>query len=117
MRALLRHTLEEDGFVVVEASDGAELLQLMAAQGGNEVVVVTDVRMPSFSGLGVLRVLRQAEWMGPVILITVDPTPAVVSDAAQWGAVLFCKPFDIDDLRTAVANAAHLRWSNTARGK
>jgi len=69
------------------------------------------VRMPNFSGLGVLRTLRQAHWHLPVILITVDPIPAVQSDARQWGAAaVFAKPFDLEDLRTAVANARKLRF-------
>ncbi len=114
MRALIRVALERDGCDVVEARDGAELIDLLGLTVEHPTaqpdVVVTDVRMPHFSGLGVLRTLRQAQWSVPVILVTVDPGPAVQSDARQWGAVaVFRKPFDIEDLCTAVANAALLR--------
>jgi len=72
-------------------------------------VVVTDVRMPNFSRLGVLRMLRQARSDLPVILMTADPSPAIQSDAAQRGAAaVFRKPFDVEDLRTAVINAHRL---------
>lgn len=114
MRALIRAALERDGCEVIEARDGAELIDLLGmtveCPSAQPDVVVTDVRMPNFSGLGVLRTLRQAHWTVPVILITVDPGAAVQSDAAQWGAAaVFKKPFDVEDLRTAVVNARRLR--------
>ncbi len=116
MRALIRLALERDGCEVTEARDGAELIDLLGltveCPSAQPDVIVTDVRMPHFSGLGVLRTLRQANWDMPVILITVDPSAAVTSDAAHWGAAaVFHKPFDVEDLRTAVANASRLRTS------
>jgi CheY-like chemotaxis protein len=114
MRALIRVALERDGCQVFEARDGAELIDLLGAAAerpdAQPDVVVTDVQMPNFSGLGVLRVLRQAHWAVPIILITVDPNDAVKSDAKQWHAsAVFKKPFELDDLRTAVLNALRLR--------
>ncbi len=113
LRTLMRAALERDGCDVVEARNGAELIDLLGltveCPTTQPDVVVTDVRMPHFSGLGVLRTLRQANWSVPVILVTVDPGPAVQADAKQWGAVaVFRKPFDLEDLRTAVANATRL---------
>jgi CheY-like chemotaxis protein len=98
----------------VEARDGAELMNLLEGTvecpSAQPDLVITDVRMPNFSGLGVLRTLRQTQWTVPIILMTVDPGAAVQSDALQWGATaVFEKPFDIDDLRTAVASARRLR--------
>ncbi len=115
MRRLIRLALEKDGCEVFEARDGAELIDLLDAveAGAGEVpdVVITDVCMPNFSGLGVLRTLRQAHWNVPVILITVNPVQAVQSDARQWGAAaVFAKPFDLEDLRSAVANAWRLHF-------
>ncbi len=110
MRTIIRIALERDGCEVVEARDGAELLQLLGkAAPGRSPVIVTDVRMPNFSGLAVLRMLRQARSSIPVILLTAYPTAAVHSDAAQWGATaVFRKPFDVEDLRTVVVNAYQL---------
>jgi CheY-like chemotaxis protein len=114
MRRLIRLALEKDGCEVFEARDGTELIDLLEAAPVAPTmpdVVITDVHMPNFSGLGVLRTLRQAHCHLPVILITVDPMPAVRSDARQWGAAaVFAKPLDLEDLRTAVANARRLRF-------
>jgi two-component system KDP operon response regulator KdpE len=109
MRALIRVALERDGCEVVEARDGAELIDLLGAAGrrAQPDVVVTDVQMPNFSGLGVLRALRQANSELPIILIAVDTSHAVNSDAKQWHATaVLKKPFRLEDLRAAVLDAA-----------
>jgi two-component system KDP operon response regulator KdpE len=111
MRSLIRIALEREGCEVVEARDGAQLINLLGQ--GKSVkcpsepdVVVTDVRMPNFSGLGVLRTLRQADSTVPVILITADLDVAIQSDAQEWGAsALLTKPFEMEDLLRAVMTA------------
>jgi FixJ family two-component response regulator len=69
-------------------------------------VVVTDVMMPKLSGLGVLDAIRRAQLHFPVILMTVLSDRSVFIVAKRLGAVgVLLKPFDVDDLRTAVLNA------------
>jgi DNA-binding response OmpR family regulator len=112
MRSLIRIALERKGCEVVEARDGAQLINLLGkginvdSLAPEHDVVVTDVRMPNFSGLGVLRTLRQADSSVPVILITADPDVAIRSDASEWGAsALLTKPFEMEDLLSAVMSA------------
>ncbi|HEY8042186.1 MAG TPA: response regulator [Polyangiaceae bacterium] len=110
MRSLVADTLRSDGYAVLEARDGAELLgHLEAALGDPRVrpdVVVTDVMMPRLSGLGVLNALRRAQLHFPVILMTVLADESVHTVAKRLGAIgVIRKPFDVDDLRTAVMNA------------
>ncbi len=50
LRALLRETLEEGGYSVLEARDGAEALTIAAAHAGPIQIMVTDVMMPGLSG-------------------------------------------------------------------
>ena len=62
--------------------------------------------MPRLSGLGVLDALRRAQLHFPVILMTVLADSSVYVVAKRLGAVgVLMKPFDVDDLRTAVLNA------------
>jgi FixJ family two-component response regulator len=62
--------------------------------------------MPRLSGLGVLDALRRAHLHFPVILMTVLADESVHTVARRLGAVgVLHKPFDVDDLRTAVMNA------------
>jgi CheY-like chemotaxis protein len=110
LRALVVEALRGDGYSVVEARDGAELLAMVCdALGDPEVrpdVVVADVRMPKLSGLGVLEQLKLSQVQLPVVLMTGFAPQSVEVVAARLGAVgVLRKPFDVDDLRTAVMNA------------
>jgi DNA-binding response OmpR family regulator len=67
--------------------------------------IIMDVRMPGYSGIHILAALRAAQWSTPVILITAFGDARVHEEGARLGAaVVFDKPFDIDDLRTALLN-------------
>lgn len=111
LRALIAATLRDDDYDVIEACDGAELLAhldvALDAPARRPAVIVSDVRMPILSGLGVLSALRRARVSMPVILITVFVDASIRSVAQRLGATgVLTKPFDMDDLRTAVVNAA-----------
>jgi two-component system response regulator (stage 0 sporulation protein F) len=127
MRALVAESLRADGYDVIEATDGADLLvRLEEVMSEDEpakraLVVVTDVLMPNLSGLGVLATLRKAGHDVPVILMTGLADDSVPVVAKRFGAVaLFRKPVDIDNLRTAVVNARTVfgnRFVNEAKTK
>jgi two-component system response regulator (stage 0 sporulation protein F) len=109
LRALVVETLRSDGYTVVEARDGEELLALLsdtlADPGARPDIVVADVRMPKLSGLGVLEQLQRARVRLPVLLMTGFAPESVSIVARRLGAVgVLEKPFDVDDLRTAVLN-------------
>ena len=70
--------------------------------------------MPICTGLQILEALRQAHWHTPVILMTAFGDEATRKRAESLLAVLFDKPFDMDDLRTAVA---HLLPRDRRRGR
>jgi DNA-binding response OmpR family regulator len=67
IRLALRLALEDEGYTVVEAANGADGL---AAFRANEVdLVLLDLRLPDLSGFDVCRALR-AESIVPIIIIT-----------------------------------------------
>ncbi len=107
MRRIVADALRGDGYDVVELVDGGRLLVDIAARmKAHESVdlVVSDIRMPVCTGLQILEVLRLSHWHTPVILMTAFGDEATRKRAASLMAVLFDKPFDLDDLRAAVAN-------------
>lgn len=109
LRAVVVEALRADGYCVVEARDGEELLALVADSMGSTRtrpdVVVLDVRMPKLSGLGVLEELRRVHLGVPVLMMTGFAPDSVEVVAKRLGAIgVIRKPFDIDDLRMAVMN-------------
>jgi DNA-binding response OmpR family regulator len=105
MRALVASALRLDGYVVIEARDGAEVLRVISRPESVPDVIVTDIRMPGRSGLTLLAGLRVEGWMTPIVVMSAFVTDQVRTVANQFGAdAVLGKPFDIDDLRTVVMN-------------
>jgi CheY-like chemotaxis protein len=111
MRTLVRSTLRPDYPDALELVDGRELFwQLMRAsitRDGRErpVVVVADVRMPSYSGLEVLDAWHGEHPPVPIVVITSFPDDDVRTQVARLGATLLPKPFSRARLRQAVHDA------------
>ena len=105
VRFALAELLVGDGFEVVCVPDGHRLVDYLSRCEQEDRlpdVIVTDHRMPGYTALDVLKGLRDAHWRVPVIVITAFG-PDVREPARALGAsAVFDKPFDPDDLRTAV---------------
>ena len=107
-RWLVTEALRVDGYEVTSLSDGGRLLVTLAHEmvdrNGADLMdlLVSDIRMPVCSGMQILEQLRAAHWSMPVILMTAFGDAAARDHARSLGAVLFDKPFDLDDLRMAV---------------
>lgn len=108
MLRLLASALAEDGFSVTEIEDGAKLFERVNAWlkwGDREslAAIVSDVRLPTFSGLEVLATVREAGCELPFVLITANADRRTVKEAFDLGATaVFQKPFDIDEFRRAM---------------
>jgi len=92
IRSLLRLTLPDEGYDLVEAEDADQALQIIAAR--QPALVLLDWRMPGTSGEGVLTGLKQAYPEVPVIVLTAEPEAKVRTLAESLGADVFvAKPF------------------------
>jgi len=107
--------LRDHNIAVITVASGEQLIDYVgrcATFGGRFLVpdvVVSDIRMPGYSGLDVLEAFRQARWATPVILMTAFGDPTIHDEAKRLGAVAtFNKPFDADDLLTAILWACSL---------
>ncbi|CAN5901871.1 hypothetical protein BH11MYX4_BH11MYX4_40980 [soil metagenome] len=118
MRSALVLALSSDA-AVFEACNGAVAERMLMEHDASPFdVLVTDVRMPGRSGLELLRNLRARGSTMPVILMSGFADGGAISDQiAPQRALLFSKPFDVDDLRTAVVNIeAAMRVTAPPRG-
>ena len=107
-RRLVADALAADGYVITEVGSGRELLDGLAHVARHvdheAWVIVSDVRMPEMTGLEVLTALRMARWTTPMLLMTAFGDDELHGDAAELGADVLDKPFDLDALRTRVAS-------------
>jgi two-component system response regulator (stage 0 sporulation protein F) len=113
LRAVLAAAFRRDGHEVFEAVDGPGLVHCLIgarADGhplGRWDVVVSDIRMPGFTGLQLLASFHNLRWDTPFILISGFADRVTEEHARRLGAAaVFSKPFDVDDLRAAVLGLA-----------
>jgi CheY-like chemotaxis protein len=70
VREMLRRTLAKEGWTVMEATNGHEALERVAAQ--RPELIVLDLMLPQMDGFAFIEALRQreAEWPIPIIVVT-----------------------------------------------
>jgi DNA-binding response OmpR family regulator len=101
--SLVTVRLERSGYRVLEASDGAEALELAREQAPD--LAVLDLMMPRLTGLEVTRALREDERTRevPVILLTARVQEADVQTCLEAGATAYVKkPFSPQELSDRV---------------
>lgn len=114
LRSLLAETLREDGYRVLEARDGVELIDrleeavaMRVRHGTQLALVVTDVRMPGLSGLDILGLLGCTRWQVPVLVVTAFGDAETHTEAQRLHArAVLDKPFEIDAFRKEVERCA-----------
>lgn len=95
LRRTLVLSLEGRGYRVTEAATASEAVA--AALGADFAVMLLDVNLPDATGWDVLRQLRSAGSVLPIVVLSaVPPNPARVREFRPFG-VLY-KPFPIDAL-------------------
>lgn len=104
-RDMLTFAFEDDGYEVVSVPDGYSLLETLGASllPGSHVkpfdLVVSDIKMPRWSGLVTLEKLSGSPMAPPIVVITAFGSDEVHQRAKQAGAVtVLDKPFDMQDL-------------------
>lgn len=104
MRTLLVEALEEEGYEVVEAEDGYDLLERIgdAWLSDGYDLVLSDIRMPGCSGLQALEALREQDWSTPILFMTAFGSPRAHGEAQRLGAAILDKPFDVEELLARV---------------
>jgi DNA-binding NtrC family response regulator len=105
---MLRHTLERQDHVVLEARDQPEAVRML--QQMQPAVVLSDLRLPEGDGFGVLRAAKEIDADIPVIVMTAYGSIEDAVTAMKEGAMDFlAKPVDPDHLLLLVNRALEQR--------
>jgi DNA-binding NtrC family response regulator len=112
LRTMLRHALDAQSHVVIEARDQPEAIQAIREQ--RPAVVLSDLRLPNGDGFGVLRAAKELDPELPVIVMTAYGSIQDAVTAMKDGAVDFlAKPVDPDHLLLLVERAIAQRRLRT----
>ena len=104
MRQMVRFTLKQAGYEVIEAVDGMEALEL--ARGKSVDLVLTDVNMPRMDGITLVRELRQLATYKfvPMLMLTTESSTEKKMLGKQAGATgWLVKPFNPEKLLATIS--------------
>jgi DNA-binding NtrC family response regulator len=103
VRQLACRVLEDHGYHTLQAGDGSEALELLARAAESVGMVLTDIRMPTVSGIELERMMR-ARWPSiPVLLMSGETTQEWISQVLRDRALhMLRKPFTVEILLDAV---------------
>ena len=103
IRVLIRKALEQTGFVLIDAANGQEALELAESYEGHIDVLVSDILMPKMDGVTLSRLLAESQPNMKVLFISGHP-------GHQWEALkgtrltseFLPKPFTVQTLLTKI---------------
>ncbi len=99
LRQVVKFSLEQAGYDVIEASDGQDALEKLAL---NRVkMVITDLFMPRMDGIELIRQMRSEPSLKflPVIMLTTESSVDKKTEGKQAGATgWIIKPFSPEQL-------------------
>jgi two-component system chemotaxis response regulator CheY len=99
MRGIIRKMLGSGGVEVLEAADGRQALEVLAA--GAVDCIISDWNMPRMKGIDLLRCVRGSGSLAriPFVMVTAEALAGNMAeaDAAKVSSYL-TKPFTADDL-------------------
>jgi len=122
-RQLLAALLFSAGYTeVIEAASAAEVFSMLADSGATRQrdidLVLLDINLGAIDGIEVCRRLRADPWLAdtPVIMVTADDRPHLLSQAFEAGAVDYMtKPVRKIELLARVRSALSLKREIDAR--
>ncbi len=103
----LRYLLQLDNHIVLEAKNGREGLEKIAAHAPD--CVLLDIMMPELDGWDVLEALRKRGARVPVIMLIADIQESTRQKCLERGAVaVMHKPVKVEGLRNIIHQALSL---------
>lgn len=100
LRNLMKTFLENAGYTVVTAADGAAALE--KSESDNFDVIITDLNMPKMDGAEFIRIYRDRGGQTPIIVVSSMIASRNDSSLELDGIQTFTKPVDYDALVSAI---------------
>ena len=103
IRQMVRFTLSQAGYDVVEAVDGADALAKLASQPVN--LLITDLNMPNMDGVSLIKSVRadQRFKFMPILMLTTESQESRKQEGRAAGATgWIVKPFNPEQLLAVI---------------
>jgi two-component system cell cycle sensor histidine kinase/response regulator CckA len=101
---ITQQTLEEFGYRVLTAEDGAQAIGIFSRQHEEIALVLTDMAMPVIDGFALIAALNRIGRNVRVIAATGNPSAAAMTKIARSGvAHILIKPYTADHLLRTIA--------------
>lgn len=108
LRQMLSTAIKKAGYTVDEAADGNAAAEKLRKQPYQ--LIITDLRLPTLSGLEILKIQKEIDATIPVLLMTAYGTIEEAVQAMKEGAFDFVpKPVDISHLFLLIGRALEQR--------
>jgi two-component system cell cycle sensor histidine kinase/response regulator CckA len=105
VRTGIRRLLQQEGYVVLEAQNGAKALELLTGTDAARIhLVLTDLRMPVMDGRQLAAALARVRPSLPIIFMSGFTAQMMDMRLVSPHLVFLAKPFRTDDLLTAIRN-------------
>ncbi len=111
IRDLMRYTFEPNNIEVIAADNGKAAITLLENNAVD--VIITDLLMPTMTGLAFIREMKKRRISIPIIIITAYGNNEMVREIIEEGVFkLIEKPLDFDVLIPIVHEALELKNKN-----
>jgi YesN/AraC family two-component response regulator len=97
---MLKRFFEARGYHVLAEKDGVKAVERLKVEKPD--IVLTDIKMPSFSGMDLIKFIRQNMKDTPIIVMTAYPYLYPEKRNGNEVQAYFVKPFDIDEMFSSV---------------
>ena len=103
----MRFVFNGPGYELTCVGDGKSALARLDANSNLYDVIIVDHKMPNLTGLELVRAIRARGINGRIIVVSAYLTSQIREAYAQMDVhMMFSKPFNVEDLRSAVARVA-----------
>ncbi len=97
---ILRRFFVGQGFEVFVAKDGAEAQERLRTE--TPALVLTDIKMPSISGIDLIQFIRRHRQGMPIIAMTAYPHLFPEKKKGNEVEACFIKPFDVHEMISTI---------------
>ena len=105
----LRFVFGDPRYELTCVANGNAALARLDANSDLFDVIIVDEKMPVLTGVELVTAIRHRGINGKIIVISAHLSPEIRESYDRLGVhVMFSKPFNVDELRTAVDHLAHL---------